>query len=243
MYTAKHAMLYKHHVPDGNAYVSYIDIRSPGKDYEQFVRRAIEADDVKYIRGRAGKIQKLADGRYRVFTEDTLVGRPVSIDADMVVLASAVEPNADARELAQTLNIAYDADGFYTEAHPKLKPVETATAGVFLAGACQGPKDIPASVQQGSAAAAKVLSLFSKDRLVKAPQVAQVDPAACVGCFACSEVCYYSAIEEKTAGGRTVAQVIAGKCQGCGACVSSCKGNAMTLPGYTDDEIFEEVVA
>ncbi|MCX6841747.1 MAG: CoB--CoM heterodisulfide reductase iron-sulfur subunit A family protein [candidate division WOR-3 bacterium] len=242
MYTAKHAMLYKHHVPDGNAYVSYIDIRSPGKDYEQFVRRAIEADDVKYIRGRAGKIQKLADGRYRVFTEDTLVGRPVAIDADMVVLASAVEPNADARQLAQTLNIAYDADGFYTEAHPKLKPVETATAGVFLAGACQGPKDIPASVQQGSAAAAKVLALFANETLRKSPQVAQVDASACTGCLTCAYVCHYSAIEEKQVAGRQVAFVVAGKCQGCGACAAACKNKAVTLAQFSDDEVFEEMM-
>jgi heterodisulfide reductase subunit A2 len=243
MYTAKHALLYKHHVPDGQAYVCYIDIRSPGKNYEQFVTRAIEEEDVRYIRGRVGKVQRRDGGRYRVYCEDTLVGRPVSIDADMVVLASAVEPQADAANLAQTLGISYDADGFYTEAHPKLKPVETATAGVFLAGACQGPKDIPASVQQGSAAAAKVLSLFSKDRLVKAPHIASVDAAACVGCLACKPVCYYSAIEERTVGNRTVANIIAGKCQGCGACVSTCKGKAITLAGYTDDELFEEVVA
>ena len=243
MYTAKHSLLYKHHVPDGQAYVCYIDIRSPGKNYEQFVNRAVEEEDVRYVRGRVGKVQKRDDGRYRVYTEDTLVGRPVSIDADMVVLSSAVEPNADAARLAQALGISYDGDGFYTESHPKLKPVETATAGIFLAGACQGPKDIPASVQQGSAAAAKVLSLFSKDHMVKAPHVASVDAAACVGCLACQPVCYYSAIEEKTVGSRTVANVVAGKCQGCGACVSTCKGKAITLAGYTDDEVFEEVVA
>jgi heterodisulfide reductase subunit A len=242
MYTAKHSLLFKHHVPDGQAYVCYIDIRSPGKNSEQFVRRAIEEEDVRYIRGRVGKVQKRNDGRYRVYCEDTLVGRPVQIDADMVVLSSAVEPNADAAKLAQTLGISYDADGFYTESHPKLKPVETATAGIFLAGACQGPKDIPASVQQGGAAAAKVLALFAQEALRKSPQVAQVDPFACTGCLTCAYVCHYSAIEEKQVAGRQVAFVVAGKCQGCGACAAACKNKAVTLAQFSDDEIFEEMM-
>ena len=243
MYTAKHTMLYKHHIPDGQAYVCYIDIRAPGKTYEEFVRRAIEEGGVRYIRGRVAKIRRLKNGQYRVFSEDTLVGRPVSIDADMVVLASAVEPNVNAKDTAQILNIAYDADGFYTESHPKLKPVETTTAGIFLAGACQGPKDIPASVQQGSAAASKVLSLFSKDILRKSPQVAEVDQNSCTGCLTCAYVCHYSAIEQATFQGRQVAQVIQGKCQGCGACAATCKGNVITVMGYSDDEIYEEIVA
>lgn len=243
MYTAKHTMLYKHHVPDGQAYVCYIDIRAPGKTYEEFVRRAIEEEGVRYIRGRVAKIRKLDNSQYRVFTEDTLVGRPVEIDADMVVLASAVEPHAQAKDLAQILNITCDADGFYTESHPKLKPVETATAGIFLAGACQGPKDIPTSVQQGSAAASKALSLFSKDMLKKSPQVAEVDQNSCTGCLTCGYVCHYSAIEEATFQGRQVAHVIPGKCQGCGACAATCKGNVITVSGYSDDEIYEEIVA
>ncbi len=243
MYTAKHTMLYKHHVPDGQAYVCYIDVRAPGKTYEEFIRRAIEEEGIRYLRGRVSKIRRLKNGQYRVYTEDTLVGRAVHIDADMVVLASAIEAQEDARGLAQSLGIAYDADGFYTEAHPKLKPVETASAGIFLAGACQGPKDIPTSVQQGSAAASKVLSLFSKDMLVKSPQIAAVDPTACTGCLTCAYVCHYSAIEETEFGKRQVAQVIPGKCQGCGACVATCKGKAINLAGFSDDEIFEEIVS
>ena len=242
MYTAKHAMLYKHHVPDGDAYVCYIDIRSPGKSYDEFVRRAIEEDDVRYLRGRAGRIMKLKNGQYRVYTEDTLIGRPVAIDADMIVQASAVEAQGDAIKLAQILGISYDKDGFFNEAHPKLKPVETATAGIFLAGACQGPKDIPASVQQGSAAAAKVLSLFARDTLKKSARIAMVDPSACTGCLTCAYVCHYSAIEEADFGRRKVSKVISGKCQGCGACVATCKGSAITLAGFSDDELFEEIV-
>jgi len=185
---------------------------------------------------------KLKNGQYRVYTEDTLIGRPVAIDADMVVLASAVEPQGDAIKLAQILGISYDKDGFFNEAHPKLKPVETATAGIFLAGACQGPKDIPASVQQGSAAAAKVLSLFARDTLKKSARIAMVDPSACTGCLTCAYVCHYSAIEEADFGRRKVSKVISGKCQGCGACVATCKGSAITLAGFSDDELFEEIV-
>jgi heterodisulfide reductase subunit A len=243
MYTAKHAMLFKHHVPDGTAYVCYIDVRAPGKTYEEFIRRAIEEEDIRYMRGRVAKIKRMKNGQYRVYTEDTLVGRPVALDADMVVLASAVEAQEDAEEMAQRLGITYDADGFYTESHPKLKPIETATAGIFLAGACQGPKDIPTSVLQGSAAAAKVLALFSKEILVKSPQIASVDQSACTGCLTCAYVCHYSAIEEKSLNGRQVAEIIPGKCQGCGACVATCKGKAISLAGFSDDEIFEEIVA
>ena len=114
---------------------------------------------------------------------------------------------------------------------------------MFLAGACQGPKDIPTSVQQGSAAAAKVQALFSKEILVKSPQIAAVDQSACTGCLTCAYVCHYSAIEEKEVGGRQVAEIIPGKCQGCGACVATCKGKAISLAGFSDDEIFEEIVA
>lgn len=242
MYTAKHAMLYKHHVPDGEAYVCYIDIRSPGKNYDEFIRRAIEEEDVRYLRGRVAGIRRLKNNRYRVFTEDTLAGRPVTIDADMVVLAAAVESRSDAEDLARVLGISYDSDGFYTEAHPKLKPVETASAGLFLAGACQGPKDIPSSVQQGSAAASKVLSLFARDMLKKSPKIASVDPTACTGCLTCGYVCHYSAIEELPFNGRKVSKIIPGKCQGCGACVATCKGNAISLAGFSDDELFEEIV-
>jgi len=242
MYTAKHAMIYKHHVPEGKAYVCYIDVRAPGKSYEEFIRRAIEADDVRYMRGRVAAIKK-NDDHYRVFTEDTLVGRPVTIDADMIVLASAVEPNENAKTLARILGISFDADGFYSEAHPKLKPVETATVGIFLSGACQGPKDIPTSVQQGSAAASKVLSLFAKKVLYKSPQIAEIDEVSCSGCLLCLNTCHYGAIEQVTTQGKTKARAISGKCQGCGACVSVCKGKAIAFPGFNDDQLYEEITA
>lgn len=241
MYTAKHSMLYKHKVRDGNAYVLYVDIRAPGKGYDEFVRRAIEEDDVRYIRGRAGRIARNKNRGYAVYAEDTLSGQQLTLDADMVVLACAIEPQADAALLAQTLGISYDGDGFYTEAHPKLKPVETATAGVYLAGTAQGPADIPTSVQRAGASASKVLSLFSSDCFSKSPEIARVDPTRCAGCYACQNVCHYSAIEQTEFANRNVLRVIQGKCQGCGSCVSACMSNAVTLLGYSDSELYEEV--
>lgn len=242
MYTAKHALLYKKHVPDGQAYVSYIDIRAPGKRYDEFTRRAIEDEGVRYLRGRVGQIKK-KDDKYRVYTEDSLAGNPVSIDADMVVLASAVEPRDDAESLAQKLGIPYDQDGFFSEAHPKLRPVETTTAGIFIAGACEGPKDIPTSVQQGSGAASKVHSLFSKENLSKQPNIASTDPTRCSGCFDCSEVCNYDAIEKTEFAGKEVADIVEGKCQGCGVCASTCRNGAIDVFGFRDDELLEEIVA
>ena len=204
MYTAKHAMLYKHKVHHGKAYVFYMDIRAAGKDYDEFVRRAIEEDDVKYIRGRVSKIYE-EDGKLIVKGADTLMGgEPVEIKADMVVLATAVQPNDRSEELAQTLHVSYDTYGFFAEAHPKLRPVETNTAGIFLAGACQAPRDIPETVAQASGAAAKVVGLFSKDELTREPIVAVVNRqsaagpiSTCVGCFLCQTACPYQAIEQE----------------------------------------------
>ncbi|MGE5317480.1 MAG: FAD-dependent oxidoreductase, partial [Chloroflexota bacterium] len=203
MYTAKHAMLYKHKVHDGQAHVFYMDIRSAGKNYDEFVRRAIEEDHVNYIRGRVSTIYE-RNGKLIVKGADTLLGaQPVEIEADMVVLATAGIANPGAEELAQRLHVSYDSHKFFAEAHPKLKPVETNTAGIFLAGACQNPKDIPDSVSQASGAAAKVAALFSRDELTREPMVAEVNRmgppmfSTCVGCFLCQSVCPYQAIERE----------------------------------------------
>jgi len=160
MYTAKHAMLYKHKVHEGQAHVFYMDIRSGGKGYDEFVRRAIEQDGAKYYRGRVSKITQEKD-KLIVGGADTLVGGAVTIAADLVVLAAAMRPADGVEELAQKLNIGCDEFGFLMESHPKLRPVETNTAGIFIAGACHAPKDIPESVAQASAAASKVQIMLS----------------------------------------------------------------------------------
>ncbi|HEY9187149.1 MAG TPA: CoB--CoM heterodisulfide reductase iron-sulfur subunit A family protein [Ignavibacteria bacterium] len=248
MYTAKHAMLYKHKVHDGEAYVFYMDIRSGGKMYEEFVRRAIEEDDVKYIRGRVSRIYE-DGGKYIVKGEDTIAGIPVEIDADMVVLATAIVAQNDSKKLAQTIGIPYDKYGFLNEVHPKLRPVESSTAGVYLAGACQAPRDIPESVAMASAAASKALVLFGSDMLEREPTIAKVNESTCAGCFYCQKVCAYNAIEKKEIKDRNgnfvkyVAYVNPGLCQGCGTCNATCPSKSVELIGYTDEQIFAEINA
>jgi heterodisulfide reductase subunit A len=248
MYTAKHAMLYRHKVHDGRAVVFYMDVRAAGKGYEEFIRRAIEADGAEYVRGRVSRVYRRHDGKLIVRGADTLTGKPMTVEADMVVLADAVVPRKGSEKLAQMLGVGYDTDGFYSEAHPKLRPVETAAAGVFLAGACQAPKDIPDSVAQASAAAAKVLGLFSQPQLEREPIVARVNRTTCVHCRACVNACPYGAIQDfeiKDRAGkviRVVAEVNEGLCQGCGTCVAVCRSNSIDLDGFTDEQIFSEIV-
>jgi len=255
MYTAKHAMLYKHKVHDGNAYVFYMDIRAAGKNYEEFTRRAITEDGAKYIRGRVSRIYE-KNGKLIVSGADTLMGgMPVEIEADLVILATVSVASKGAEELAQKLHVSYDQNKFFTEAHPKLKPVETNTAGIFLAGACHAPKDIPESVAMASGAAGKVACLFSNDELTREPVVAEVNRFApplfstCVGCFMCQPVCPYQAIEREQIKDRSgnvikeLARINPGLCQGCGTCVALCRSKSIELHGYTNSQVMAEVVA
>lgn len=255
MYTAKHAMLYQHKVHHGKSYVFYMDIRAGGKNYEEFVRRAIVDDTVNYVRGRVSKVYE-QDGKLIVKGVDTLLfAKPVEIVADMVVLATAAVANDGSEDLAQKLHVSYDAYKFFSEAHPKLKPVETNTAGIFLAGACQAPKDIPETVSQASAAASKVAILFSNNELSRDPVVAVVnrEPAplfsTCVGCFLCATACPYQAIGEELITNRKgevikkVAKVNPGLCQGCGTCVAFCRSKSIDIDGYTNEQMYSEVMA
>lgn len=250
MYTAKHAMLYKHKVPDGQAYVFYMDIRAGGKGYEEFVQRGIEHEGTLYLRGRVSKLYE-EDGKVVVLGTDTLSGKNIKVAADMVVLAMAAVPSSGVESLAQALKVNLDEHGFVSEAHPKLRPVESPTRGVYLSGAAHGPKDIPESVSQASGAASKVLSLFSRDELVSEPLIASPDESSCTGCLWCKAVCPYQAIDEKfieeRVRGKTVrrrvASVNAGLCQGCGACTVACRSGAMNLKGFTNHQILAEVEA
>jgi len=179
------------------------------------------------------------------------LGRPVEVEADMVVLATAMVPAAGSDELARTVGFSMDKDGFYQEAHPKLQPVETFAAGVFLAGACQGPKDIPDTVAQASAAAAKVMGLLSKTELATEPMVSEVDINKCSGCGLCVPICPYNAItleeiQERGHHGpimRNIAVVNSSLCQGCGACVPACRTAALNTKGFTNDQLVAEVDA
>jgi heterodisulfide reductase subunit A2 len=242
MYTAKQAILTKSHLSmDTEVYVFYIDIRATGKGYEEFVKRAQTEFNVKYVRGRVSKLYE-ENGRVMVRGMDTLLGRQVEIAADLVVLASGITSAEGAIPLAQKLNISYDQWGFFKESHPKLRPVETNTAGVFLAGACQSPKDIPTAVAQASGTASKVLGLLAKDKLKTSPMIAVVDQNRCVSCWKCVSVCPFSAPEkQELRDGTQKSHVIETVCQGCGICVATCPVNCIGLKGFTTDALIDQL--
>jgi heterodisulfide reductase subunit A2 len=245
MVNAKHTMLYRHKVHDGEAHVFYMDIRAGGKNYDEFVRRAIEQDGAHYHRGRVSQITQ-QDGQLLVRGVDTLAGVPLTIAADMVVLATAIVPSSGARQLAQKLSVAYDGQGFLSESHPKLRPVETGVAGIYVCGACQGPKDIPESVAQAGAAAAKVLVLFARDHLTRDPEVAHVLDRTCAGCFQCLRACPYQAITRREithprGPGRQVAAVNPSLCMGCGTCVAVCPSKSADLEGFSEEQVYSVV--
>lgn len=251
MYTAKHAMLCREKYPDTEVYVFYIDVRTPGKNFDEFYRRAVEEYGVHYIKGMVGKVIP-QNGVLKVQASDLLDNRQLHIDADMVVLAAAIEPDKSARSLATMLTASMDTNDFFTEAHPKLRPVESPTAGIFLSGTCQGPKDIPETVAQAGAAAAKVIGLLSKSQLLCNPCTAQPDELMCNGCSNCEKVCPYGAITyinkefrgpNRTTVLRRVAQVNPAVCQGCGACTVACMSGAMDLKGFSNRQIMAEVDA
>mgnify|MGYP004544836371 FL=1 len=251
MYTAKHAMLCREKYPDTDVYVFYIDVRTPGKNFDEFYRRAVEEYGVHYVKGMVGKVVP-EGGKLKVQASDLIGNQQLHIDADMVVLAAAIEPDESARPLATMLTASMDTNDFFTEAHPKLRPVESPTAGVFLSGACQGPKDIPETVAQAGAAASKVIGLLCKDALTCNPCVAQPDEMMCNGCSSCEKVCPYGAITyvdkefrgpNRTTLIRRVAQVNPAVCQGCGACTVACMSGAMDLKGFSNKQILAEVDA
>ena len=251
MYTAKHAMLCREKYPDTDVYVFYIDVRTPGKNFDEFYRRAVEEYGVHYVKGMVGKVVP-ENGKLKVQASDLLGGQQLHIDADMVILAAAIEPDETARPLATMLTASMDTNDFFTEAHPKLRPVESPTAGIFLSGACQGPKDIPETVAQASAAAAKVIGLLCKGSLICNPCTAEPNELMCNGCSSCEKVCPYGAITyidkefrgpNRTTLIRRVAQVNPAVCQGCGACTVACPSGAMDLKGFSNKQIMAEVDA
>jgi heterodisulfide reductase subunit A2 len=238
MTVAKQATNYKERVPDGQAYVFYIDIRSAGKGYDEYVQTAMTDLQILYLRGKVSKIFRESDapgGKVIVWGADTLSDRTVEIAADLVVLATPMIPATGSVELGQLLHISTDSYGFFNEAHPKLRPVETLTAGIFLAGVGQGPKDIPETVAQASGAAAKVLQLFSKDEMTSSPMIATVIEELCAACGACVEICPYNAREIHPVW--NIATVNAALCQNCGACVVTCPNKASQVHNWRPSQI------
>jgi heterodisulfide reductase subunit A len=234
MYTAKHAMLYKHKVPDGQAYIFYIDVRAGGKGYEEFYHRGVEEDGTVYVRGKVSKIFQDGD-KVMVWGADTLTGKKIEIAADLVVLAAAIVPCEGTEETAKRLKIQTDINGFLSEVHPKLRPVESITAGFYLAGAGQAPKDIPEAVAQASGAASKVIALFSEDEVHHDPMIVGVVEDMCSGCGVCVGVCPFNARELDTE--RKKVKVVEVLCEGCGACGAACPTGAAQQRNLTDAQL------
>lgn len=236
MYSLKHA----HQIREKTAaqvYEFYMDMRAFGKGYEEFFQR-VQEEGVIFVRGRGAEVEVQPDGRLRVKGEDANLGRLVCVDVDMVILASAIEPQPDTDRLAALFRLGRSPDGWLAEAHPKLRPSETATAGIFLAGCCQGPRDIPDTVSHADAAAMHVVRLFNQGKITISPTVAQVQEEECVGCGECMLACPYSAIDRSPQG---KAEVNPALCQGCGTCAAACPSQAIRSLHFTDQQIVAQI--
>jgi heterodisulfide reductase subunit A len=235
MYALKHAHLVRDK-SGAEVFEFYMDIRAFGKGYEEFYER-VQEEGVYFVRGRGAEVVVLEDGKLRVKAEDTNLGIPVAIDVDMVVLATAMEPQRDADKVAALFGLSRSADGFFQEAHPKLRPFHTNTDGVFLAGACQSPKDVPDTVAHANAAAAEALVILERGEVTISPTTARVVEERCVGCGDCVLVCPYSALS--LVDGRC--QVNPALCKGCGTCVATCPSGAIEALHFTDEQIVAEI--
>jgi heterodisulfide reductase subunit A len=224
-------------------YSFYIDMRTNQKGYEEFYHRLLE-EGMHFVRGKVAEVTDAARrpeeaGKLIIQVEDTLMGKQRRIPVDMVILMGALEPQADAKELGLKLGISCSMAGWYTERHPKLDPVATMTDGVFVAGACQGPKDIPASVAQGAAAAARVMAMITKGNVMIEPVVATINEEKCSGCRICNNLCPYNAIEFDEQ--KQVSRVITAMCKGCGTCVAACPAGAITGAHFSNEQVFAEI--
>jgi heterodisulfide reductase subunit A2 len=235
-----HAMKQAHLIKEktgADVYELYIDIRAAGKGYEEFYER-VQREGVIFIRGRGAEVMKRGNVLV-VKAEETGLGRPIELGVDMVVLVTGMVPQEDAGEMAKILHVTRDKDGFFLEAHPKLRPFNTNTDGIFLAGTCQGPKDIPDTVAHANAAAAEVLALLGHGKVTIEPTIATIEAEYCAGCKTCIDLCAYSAItfdEEKK-----ISEVNTTLCKGCGVCVSACPSGAAVAKHFTDEQIFAEI--
>jgi heterodisulfide reductase subunit A len=244
MYALKYAHLIHEKVGhDTQVYNFYIDMRCFGKGYEEFYRRCQE-EGTAFIRGKVAEITDQAvkpeeKGKLIAIAEDTLLGRRLRIPVDMVVLCVAMQARSDAQEVGRIFGVNQGSDGFFLEEHPKLGPLNTATDGVFLAGACQGPKDIPDAVSQASGAAVKALALATLGKVEVAPIISWIDPDVCAGCRTCIDLCPYSAIAYNARIGVSV--VNEALCKGCGSCAGFCPSGAAQVKHFKEKQIFAEL--
>jgi heterodisulfide reductase subunit A len=242
MYSLKLAHLIKEHT-GAEIYNFYIDMRTPGKGYDEFYEKLLD-EGVHFIRGRVGEVTDWAytkeeEGKLVLRVEDTLAGFVRRIPVDMVVLATGLEPQADAQDVRRMLNMSCGTEGFFLERHPKLAPVNTFTEGIFIAGCCQGPRDIPDTVAQAGAAAAEAMALIDKGHVEQEPNTAYIREEDCSGCKSCIPLCPYTAIAFIDA--KSKAAINEALCKGCGTCVAACPSGSIVQNLFEDDEIFNEI--
>lgn len=243
MYAIKEAILIKEHEPETEIYILYMDMRTPFKGFEEFYRRARDLG-ITFIRGKPSKILETKENNLIIRAEDTVLGEPIEIETQMVILSTAGIPKAGTNDLSRILHVTRGMDGFFLESHPKLKPIDAPVDGIFYAGACQGLKDIPYSVSQGSGTAGRAATILSKHQVEIEPIVAVVNPEKCVHrkakCGICVKVCPYGA---PSAPEHEPMVINPAKCHGCGTCVADCPFDAITQMHFTDEQIFSQIRA
>ena len=243
MYSMKNAQLCIDHEPDTEVTCYYMDIRSFGKGYEEFYKNSQEKYGIEFLRGRPAEIIENEDLSLTIRAEDTLLGKITEYTYDMVVLSVGLEPPAGSNELRQTLGLSRTSDGFYMEAHPKLRPVDTLTDGVYIAGVAQGPKDIPDSVAQGSAAASRAAIPMAKGEVEIEPITASTDETVCGACEVCVELCPFGAVSIEGEGDEKHAAINVALCKGCGTCVGACPSGAMNQNHFKTEQIMAQISA
>ncbi len=226
-----------------HVYNFYIDIRTPGKGYDEFYNRIVE-EGTHFVRGKVAEVTNAArqpDEKKKLIiqVEDTLIGKQRRIPVDMVILSAGLEPRHDAKEVAKLFGISCSADGWYIEKHPKLDPVATMTDGVYIAGCVQGPKDIPASIAQGAAAAARVQGKIQQGEMLMEPIRASIIEEQCSGCRICNDLCPYNAILYHDA--TMTSEINAALCQGCGTCIAACPAGAVIGTSYSNEQVLAQI--
>ncbi|MFX1315616.1 MAG: 4Fe-4S binding protein [Promethearchaeota archaeon] len=243
MYATKQARQYKEKHPNADIYIFYMDVRAFGKGYEEFYESAGRNYGINFMRGRIAEVIEDNNHNIIIRAEDTLLQQPIELTVDLFVLSCGLEPRADADIITSLLRIQRSADGFFLEAHPKLRPVDTLTEGIFIAGVAQGPKDIPDAVAQAKGAASSAAALMAQGEVEIEPFFAVVRPERCIGCGMCVENCAYGAIElvdDKWFG--TVAKINEALCKGCGACSGNWRCSAIDIIGFTGEQIFSIIM-
>ncbi|MBD3187981.1 hydrogenase iron-sulfur subunit, partial [Candidatus Bathyarchaeota archaeon] len=237
-FSVKQAVQLKERVPSANIKVFYTDLRATGKGCEEFLARSESEFEIDYIRGKIARISPRDDGNGLILEgEDTLRQELFEYNADLVVLAAAMNPPADTKEMAKILNISTGADGFFLEDHLKMRPSQSSVQGIFLAGSSQGPKDIPESIAHAESAASKAIAMMAKGYIQLDPRKVQYDAEKCIQCKLCTSICNFGALDFKD--GKV--EVFMPNCTGCGACQAMCPTGALYIPGFTKNEILTQI--